>query len=74
MAEFAVVATLFGWLQRKWSVFPAVLTAIVAGKLVYYILKTVIIAPSVLVSTQWTVQLLAVLLWAGLFTLLYKKA
>lgn len=74
MAEFAVVATLFGWLQRKWSVFPALLTAIVAGKLVYYILKTVIIAPSVLVSTQWTVQLLAVLLWAGLFTLLYKKA
>lgn len=74
MAELATVATLFGWLQRKWAVLPAVLTAIVAGKAVYYALKALVLAPAVLVGTQWTVQLLAVMLWAGVFTLLYKKA
>lgn len=74
MAELATVAALFGWLQRKWAVLPTVLTAIVAGKAVYYALKALLLAPAVLVSTQWTVQLLAVLLWAGIFTLLYKKA
>ena len=74
MAELATVAALFDWLQRKWAVLPTVLTAIVAGKAVYYALKALLLAPAVLVSTQWTVQLLAVLLWAGIFTLLYKKA
>ena len=74
MAELATVAAIFGWLQRKWAVLPAVLTAIVAGKAVYYALKAIVLAPAVLVGTQWTVQLLAVLLWGGIFTLLYKKA
>ena len=73
MAEFAVVATLFGWLQKKWAVLPAVLVAVFAGKVVYYALKAVIIAPAVLVGTEWWLQLAAVLLWSGLFAILYKK-
>ncbi|MBR4229705.1 MAG: hypothetical protein IKR83_03245 [Bacteroidales bacterium] len=73
MAEYAVVASIFGLLQRKWSALPAVLVAILAGKVAYYALKVAIIAPSVLVSTEWTIQLIAVMLWAGLFALLYKK-
>lgn len=73
MAELATVATLFGWLSRRWATLPAVLTAIAAGKLVYYALKAAVIAPAVLAGTQWSVQLLAVMLWGGLFALLYKK-
>ena len=73
MAEMATVAALFGWLQRRWAVLPAVLTAIVAGKAVYYALKAIVLAPAVLVTTGWQIQLLAVLLWAGLFSLAYKK-
>lgn len=73
MAELATVATLFGWLQKHWAVLPAVLTAIVAGKLVYYALKAIVIAPAVLVSTSWSIQLLAILLWGGLFALIYNK-
>lgn len=73
MAELATVATMFGWLQRKWAVFPAVLTAVLAGKAVYYALKVVVIAPAVLVGTAWWMQLGAVVLWCGLFTLIYKR-
>jgi hypothetical protein len=51
----------------------AVFAAIVAGKLVYYGLKAVVMAPAVLVGTDWKVQLVAVLLWGGLFAMLYKR-
>lgn len=73
MAELATVAALFGWLQRKWAVLPAVAVAIVAGKVVYYALKALILAPAVLVGTECTVQLMAVMLWGGLFALVYRK-
>lgn len=73
MAELATVATMFGWLQRKWAVLPAVLTAVLAGKAVYYALKAVVIAPAVLVGTAWWMQLGAVVLWCGLYTLVYKS-
>ena len=74
MAELTTVAALFNWLQRKWAVLPAVLTSIIAGKAIYYALKAIVLAPAVLVGTQWSIQLLAVLLWGGLFSLLYKKS
>ncbi len=73
MAELATVATMFGWLQRKWAVLPAVLTSVLAGKVVYYALKVVVIAPAVLVGTAWWMQLGAVVLWCGLFALIYKR-
>ena len=73
MAELATVAALFGWLQKKWAVLPAVLTAVVAGKAIYYGLKSIVIAPAVLVGTAWWMQLGAVIVWCGLFTLMYKK-
>ncbi len=73
MAELATVAAVFGWLQRRWSVLPAVLVAVLAAKGVYYGLKALIVAPAVLVGTDWMVQLGAVLLWTGLFAMLYKK-
>lgn len=73
MAELATVAALFGWLQRKWSAFPAVFTAIVAGKVVYYAMKALVLAPAVLIVTQWTIQLFAIMLWGSLFALFYKK-
>ena len=73
MAELAMVATLFGWLQRKWAVLPAVLAAVLAGKAVYYALKALIVVPAVLVGTDWRMQLGAAVVWCGLFAMLYKK-
>ncbi len=74
VAELATVAALFGVLSRRWKVLPAVLTAIVAGKLVYYGLKAVVVAPAVLVGTDLWLQLAVVLFWGGLFALLFRKA
>lgn len=73
MAELATVAGLFGWLKDRMGATFAVFAAIVAGKVVYYALKAVVVAPAVLVGTDWKVQLLAVLLWGGLFAMLYKR-
>lgn len=73
MAELVTVASMFDWHHKRWAVLPAVLTAIMAGKLVYYGMKTIVIAPDVLIGTNWVVQLLTIMLWGGLFALIYKK-
>ena len=73
MAELATVASLFAVLSRRWAVLPAVLTAIVAGKMVYYAMKAHVIATAVLVGTEWWMQLGTVLVWGGLFALLYRR-
>ena len=73
MAELATVATMFGVLSRRWKVLPAVLVSVVVAKGVYYGLKAVVLAPAVLVGTEWWMQLGAVVLWGGLFAMLYKK-
>lgn len=73
MAELATVATMFGLLSRRWKVLPAVLVSVVAAKGVYYGLKAMVLAPAVLVGTEWWMQLAAVVLWSGLFAMLYKK-
>lgn len=73
VAELATVATLFGALSRRWKVLPAVLVSVLAAKGVYYALKAVVLAPAVLVGTEWWIQLAAVVLWGGLFAMLYKR-
>jgi hypothetical protein len=81
MAELATVAAVFYTIKNfefrisnfKIGVLPAVLVSIVAAKVVYYAMKALIIVPAVLVGTEWTVQLLAVMLWGGLFALLYGR-
>jgi niacin transporter len=73
MAELATVATMFGVLSRRWKVLPAVLVSVVAAKGVYYGLKAMVLAPAVLVGTEWWMQLLAVALWGGLFAAFYKR-
>lgn len=73
MAELATVAVLFGALSRRWKVLPAVLVSVLAAKGVYYALKAVVLAPFVLVGTEWWLQLAAVVLWGGLFAMLYKR-
>jgi len=74
MAELATVATMFGVLSRRWKVLPAVLVSVVAAKGVYYGLKAMVLAPAVLVGTEWWMQLGAVVLWGGLFAMLYKRS
>lgn len=73
IAELATVAGLFHLLSHRWTVLPAVLVAIVAGKVVYYALKAIILTPATLVGTEWWIQLGTVIVWGGLFAMLYRK-
>ncbi len=74
VAELAVVAGGFTLLSRRMPALPAVLLAALAGKLAYYGLKALLMPAATLVGTDWTVQLFALLLWGGLFAILYKRA
>lgn len=73
MAEMVTLVSLFTVLVKRWAVLPAVLAAVMAGKVVYYLLKMVVMAPVMIISTDWKVQVAAVLLWGGIFALLYKR-
>lgn len=70
-AQFVTVAGMFGWLQRKWAVLPAVLAAIVAGTAVYYGMKVLLLGT--LFSGNSPMLAIASLAWAMLFALLYNR-
>ena len=71
VAEYATVVfvsgLLQGWNKRFVGTLGAMLVAMLAGKAVYYLLKALILAPAVLVSTPVTVQLLVVVAAAVLY-------
>ena len=73
MDEMAAVVALFLWHKDRWATLPAVLAAVLAGKVVYYAFKAVVLSPAVLMDTVWWVQLLAVALWSGLFAVVYNR-
>lgn len=73
MAELATVVSVFVVMSRHWNVMASILTAVLTGKCIYYLLKACIIAPVLLVETTWWIQLGVVILYGGLFSVFYKK-
>lgn len=71
--ELLTVVALFQLLQNRWKTFPAIITAIIGGKVVYYALKAMIIAPAMLVGTSLLVQGTVALLFAVAFAILYSR-
>jgi hypothetical protein len=80
-AELLTLVSVFTLMQSRWGFasasvagrFTAVVAAMLCGKMGYYALKAVILAPAVLVSTPWTIQLLVMIGVALLFALLQRK-
>ncbi len=72
MAELSAVVFISG----RFSVqgFVPMLLAIIGGKVVYYLLKALLLAPAVLVSTPVLTQLIVAVAAAMLFALLSRKA
>lgn len=72
MAELSAVVLING----RFSVqgFGSMLLAIIGGKVVYYLLKALLLAPAVLVSTPVLTQLIVAVAAAMLFALLSRKA
>lgn len=73
-AELATVASLFGLLNKRWSLLPSVLVAIIVGKGIYYLLKALLLPTVPLVGTEWWLQAAVVLLWGGAFAVLYHRS
>ena len=72
MAELSAVVLISG----RFSVqgFVPMLLAIIGGKVVYYLLKALLLAPAVLVSAPVLTQLIVAVAAAMLFALLSRKA
>lgn len=77
VAEFSTVVAVYSLAATKTQTFPKVflsmLLAMLAGKVVYYGLKAILIVPAVLIGTDVWMQVGSMLLWGGLFTLVITK-
>lgn len=71
--ELTTVVSIFSLLSRRWASFVSLLLAIATGKLVFYALKGLLLAPGLLVTTSLWLQAAVVLLYAAVFALLYKR-
>ena len=76
MAEYSTVVLVSGrlqaWNARFVGTLGAMLLAMLAGKVLYYLLKALLLAPAVLVSTPVAVQLLVVLAAAAIYAAIVK--
>ena len=82
VAEMLTIVFLFSLLQRSWAtstpkLFASLLAAMLCGKITYYALKALLIAPADLISTplslQATVTLGAALLFCTAHSLLHRN-
>lgn len=77
VAEFSTVVFLSGLLTSGHARFHkslgVMLVAILGGKVVYYLLKALLLAPVVLVSTPVSIQILSVVMSAFLFSVLQTR-
>lgn len=82
VAEMLTIVSLFSLLQRRWAtttpkLFASLLAAMLCGKITYYALKALLIAPATLISTpialQATVTLCAALLFCAAHSLLHRN-
>ncbi len=73
MAELVTVVGVYHLVSRKFSVFPSLFSAIIVAKGVYYALKTIVVAPVVLISTPLWIQILVALIASLLFAYFNTK-
>ena len=72
-AEFATVVAHVSLLENRMSHLSAIVSAIAGGKVVYYLIKAVVISPVALFGTSFVWQLLSVAIAAGLYYLISAK-
>ena len=77
VAEFSTVVAVYSLAAPKTQTLPkllhSMLLAMLAGKVVYYGLKAILIAPAVLIGTDVWIQVGSMLLWGGLFAVVITK-
>ncbi|MBP5548453.1 MAG: hypothetical protein J6X58_06160 [Bacteroidales bacterium] len=73
VAEFEAFVAIFYIIEKRMPVFLAVVLAAVAGKIIFYLLEALIIAPAVLIGTNIWLQLCVILVYAIAFSLLVVR-
>ncbi|MBQ6238622.1 MAG: hypothetical protein IJK07_10455 [Bacteroidales bacterium] len=73
VAELLTLVGIYTFLSRFMQRFIAVLTAMLCSKVVFYLLKALLLSPAVLIGTSIWLQLSTVLLYALLFATLSRK-
>lgn len=73
VAEMLTVAGAYSLLQRRLRPFGSVLAALLGGKVVYYLLKALLISPAVLVGTSIWLQLATVVVYSIAFAFVSNK-
>ncbi|MDY5969583.1 MAG: hypothetical protein SPJ13_06190 [Bacteroidales bacterium] len=66
--ELGANVALFHILEKKVPVLPAMLLAILGAKMVYYLLKWIVLSPTVLISTNVWMQLMLMVAMSLFFT------
>lgn len=73
VAELLSVVGVYDLLERRAGVFVSIIAALLSGKVVFYLLKTVLVAPAVLIGTNVWLQLAVVAVMGTLFALIRRK-
>jgi len=73
VAELSTVVGVYSLISRRLHHFAAILTAMLCGKVVFYLLKALLLSPAVLIGTSIWLQLSTVLLYALLFAAIVRK-
>ena len=74
VAEYAALTSVFFLTSQKLThTLLSIFIATVAGKIVYYGMKLLILSPATLIGTEWWIQLTSVVVLCCLFAIVYRK-
>ena len=73
VAELLWVVGVYGLLERRAGAFVSILAALLSGKVVFYLLKAVLVAPAVLIGTNLWLQLTVVAVLSFVFWMVRRR-
>lgn len=72
IAELSTIVAVFQLAEKRMGSFVSIMCAMMSGKVIYYVLKALIVSPTVLFSTNVCLQLVLLLAMALLFGVIRK--
>ncbi len=73
VAELLSVVGVYDLLERRAGAFVSILAALLSGKVVFYLLKAVLVAPAVLIGTNVWLQLTVVAVLSFVFWMVRRR-
>ena len=73
VTELLTVVGVYDLLERKAGAFVSIIAALVSGKVVFYALKAVLVAPAVLIGTNVWLQLAVIAVFGALFAMIKRR-